>query len=332
MRLNSIFSDHAVFAADRPISVFGSGKGRATVRLGEVCVDVCSETDTWCIELPGMGYGGPYTLEFSSDEEKKVLGDIYIGEVLLFSGQSNMSFALKESNTPKEYYSAPMPLLRYTKIADAGVAIPWSPADGISAEDWSALGYIAGKECALKKGVAIGVICCSQGASVIESWMPEGTLAKIGIDLSPEQKHLDHYHEVYGQWNSDAFLYRQRLSHIIPYTLSGVVWYQGESDASPEEGALYQYELEALIRIWRSDFKNPALPFVIVQIADTAERIAQGEGWRLVQRAQEEISSLVPSVYTVISRDICETDDIHPKSKYALGCRIAEAITEKIIG
>ena len=330
MKLNPIFSDHAVFAANKAISIFGSGKGQATLRLGDFSVQFQSDADTWCIELPKMDYGGPYTLEFSSDEEEKALQDIYIGEVLLFSGQSNMSFALKESNTPREYYSDSLPLLRYTKITDMGISPLWCLADGANTADWSALGYIASKECALKKGVAIGIICCSQGASVIESWMPERTLADIGICLSPEEKHLDHFHEVYGQWNSDAFLYRQRLSQVIPYTLSGAVWYQGESDASPEEGAVYLRELEAMIRVWRRDFKNPALPFVIVQIADTAERMAQGEGWSLVQRAQKEVSAVVPNVYTVISKDICETDDIHPKSKHVLGCRIAETITKNI--
>jgi len=330
MKLNPIFSDHAVFAANKKIAIFGSGRGCAVVRLGEFSIDIRSDADTWCVELPEMDYGGPYTLEFSSDEEKKTLSDIYIGEVLLFSGQSNMSCTLKDSNTPKEYYSETLPLLRYIRIADAGIATPWCLANGADAVRWSALGYIAGKECMLKKGVAIGVICCAQGASVIESWMPEGTLEKIGIRLSKEEKYLDHYHEEYGEWNSDAFLYNQWLTLVIPYTLSGVVWYQGESDASPAEGAVYLRELEALIHAWRCDFKNSELPFVIVQLADTLSRIALGEGWRLIQRAQEEISSRVPKVYTVISRDISETDDIHPPSKHALACRIAKTMIENI--
>ena len=73
MKLNPIFSDHAVFAANKRISIFGSGRGRATVRLGDFSIDIRSDTDTWCIELPKMDYGGPYTLRFSSDEEKKEL-------------------------------------------------------------------------------------------------------------------------------------------------------------------------------------------------------------------------------------------------------------------
>ena len=58
--------------------------------------------------------------------------------------------------------------------------------------------------------------------------------------------------------------------------------------------------------------------------------MALGDGWRLVQEAQAEISTVVPGVYTVISRDICETDDIHPRSKHALGCRIAKTIMKNI--
>lgn len=43
MKLNPIFSDHAVFVANKKISIFGSGRGRATVGLGEVSIDVRSD-------------------------------------------------------------------------------------------------------------------------------------------------------------------------------------------------------------------------------------------------------------------------------------------------
>ena len=46
MKLNPIFSDHAVFAANKKIPIFGSGRGRATVRLGEFSVDIRSDADT----------------------------------------------------------------------------------------------------------------------------------------------------------------------------------------------------------------------------------------------------------------------------------------------
>ena len=331
MKLNPIFSDNAVFAANRPISVFGSGKGYATIKFNGATVKVNSTEEFWCVELPKMKYGGPYTLEFSSETEEKTLHGIYVGEVLLCSGQSNMAFQIKSTNTNPEYYSETPSALRYVNIFGKDQPISWTVPDSTNVLDFSALGYIIGKECALREGVAVGVICCTMGASAIESWMPENTLSGIGIDIPIEEKFLDHYHEEYGQWNSDGFLYENRLMRMIPYTLSGVVWYQGESDASPAEGRVYCRELAELIRIWRRDFKNENLPFVIVQLADTESRIALGEGWCLIQKAQTEISSIVPNVYTVISRDVCETDDVHPQSKHALALRIADVVCEKII-
>lgn len=324
MRLDPIFADNAVFAANREISIFGSGAGKAMLKFNGYEKEIRSDGDRWCIKLPKMPYGGPYALEFSSEEETKVVEGIYIGEVILFAGQSNINFSLKASNTPREYYADDFPALHYIKVTGDTSFDRWVTATEETAEPFSALGYIAGKECAKRAGVAIGIICCTLGASVIESWMPEGALDAIGIHLRDKEKFHDH--KTYGQWNSDGFLYNQRLSHVFPYTLSGVVWYQGESDASPAEGALYCRELSELIRIWRRDFQDPALPFVVVQLADTAERIALDEGWRLVQEAQMEISRCVPEVYTVISRDISETDDIHPPSKYALALRITDAI------
>lgn len=92
------------------------------------------------------------------------------------------------------------------------------------------------------------------------------------------------------------------------------------------EGKVYAAELAALIDIWRRDLKNETLPFIIVQIADFTPRL--DEGWRLVQQAQLDIQSLRDGVKTVISRDVCETDDIHPKTKQPLALRIAAALED----
>ena len=159
MKLDSIFTDHAVFPANKPIIIFGTGSGRAAVKFNGIITEINSEGDRWQVELPKMDYGGPYTMEFLSDEGNEALTDIYIGEVLLFSGQSNMAFQLKDSvDTPLEYYSDTFPLLRYVEINESNTLVPWIVACGDYAPFWSAIGYIAGRECARKKGVAIGVI------------------------------------------------------------------------------------------------------------------------------------------------------------------------------
>ncbi|MBO7548404.1 MAG: hypothetical protein J6T77_00390, partial [Clostridia bacterium] len=56
-------------------------------------------------------------------------------------------------------------------------------------------------------------------------------------------------------------------------------------------------------------------------------RIAvNSSGWRGIQRAQELYCERDGNAYLVVSRDICETDCIHPPTKTALAQRIADAL------
>ena len=124
------------------------------------------------------------TLKLITDDDVTAFGNVYVGEVYLFAGQSNIEFKLSDSNTPAEAYKSNEMLrcFEVDKIAKNGL---FSPDDGrVSADkntvyNWSAIGYLAGFEIAETKNVAVGVINCNQGASVIESWVPAGTFEKI---------------------------------------------------------------------------------------------------------------------------------------------------------
>lgn len=326
MKLADIFAGGMVLAANRPIRIFGEGRGRATVSLNGNYAEVVSDTDTWCVELPAMEYGGPYEIELCEGEMRTVIGDVYVGEVYLFTGQSNMTMMLEETNTPMQAYVNDE-RIRHVTIPSLPTAINgWEIASKERIGKWSAIGYLVCKAIAEEKDIHVGAILCAQGASVIETWMPEGALEKIGIRIPPEKKHRNHFDRVF---NADGLLYNERLSRVIPFTNSGVIWYQGESDASEAEGEVYARELTELIRIWRELLRNEDLPFTVVQLADTHVRMAQGPGWELVQKAQENISNSVNNVYTVISRDFSENDDVHPQSKKPLAERVVKVILEK---
>jgi hypothetical protein len=79
--------------------------------------------------------------------------------------------------------------------------------------------------------------------------------------------------------------------------------------------------LTALINAWRDGFCDKNLPVIVVQIADCDSRAT--EAWRTVQQAQMAVQDVLPNVRTVISRDVCESDDIHPGTKELLAKRIA---------
>ncbi|MBR6748626.1 MAG: hypothetical protein IKM07_06775, partial [Clostridia bacterium] len=74
-----------------------------------------------------------------------------------------------------------------------------------------------------------------------------------------------------------------------------------------------------------ADFADPGLPFIVVQIAEYTPRY--DDGWRAVQKAQLDVQGMRNGVKTVISADVCETDDIHPPTKDKLSRRIADALS-----
>lgn len=334
MKLNKIFTSHMVLPAHKTTSVYGEGKGKATVTFNGITKEIISESDAWRVEFPPMEYGGPYAMEIDLDGEKTVLDDIYVGEVYLFSGQSNMAFRISDSNTPSEMCEDNSMLRIFSPYKHGTSGI--TPDDGwtlVTKENvlmCSAVGYLASRYIQKDKNVAIGIIVSAQGASVIESWVPKNTFESNGIIITKEGKFVDHFEHANDKyyWNEHGYLYENSLSEIIPYSLSAIAWYQGESDASREEAKVYAHELKILIEKWREDFRDSNLPFIVVQIADLFDgnEDRDFEAWRLIQKAQLEVQNLTNNVKTVISKDVCETDDIHPKTKYLLARRVADAL------
>lgn len=327
MKLNKIFSSNMVFAANLPIRIYGEGCGTAKVCFADYSESVRSEDDDWMVEFPPLACGGPYTLKAEFEDNTVILDNIYVGKVLLCAGQSNMQFKLKEATVPDTIFLPNEKLRMFVtdKIEADERFTPndgWVVANDENIKDWTALGFFVASEIAKRDGIAVGVIGCYQGASVIESWVPAGTYQNAGICITDEEKHIDY--TVYSAWNSEGRLYDYSFSEVFPFSVSEVLWYQGESNTSIKLKETYANMLSVLIDVWRSDLKNPELPFVIVQIADYVDR--NDEKWRAVQEAQLAVESMRENVKTVISADVCERDDIHPPTKHLLAHKIAAVI------
>ncbi|MBQ7347643.1 MAG: hypothetical protein IJW55_06765 [Clostridia bacterium] len=331
MELNKIFSSNMVFAANKPIRIYGEGCGKVTIDFAGQTKSGIFNDKNWDIEFSAMTYGGPYKMKVTFEDREILFSNIYIGEVYLFAGQSNMQFKIYESSLPPEQYfeNEKLRLFAARKVKNNDFFSPddgWITCKKAEVKHWSAIGSLVGNEIAKKKDIAVGIITCAQGASVIESWVPQDAFKKHNIDIPIENRHPDHVFEEFTKWNGDGILYNFMLRQIIPYSLTGVIWYQGESDTTIDEALVYADELKALIHIWRNDFKDEELPFVIVQIADYNKRA--DDGWRLVQKAQLDIQTMTRNVKTVISADVCENDDIHPKTKSHLSKRIADLLMQ----
>ena len=331
MKLDSLFTDNIIFAENRQIRVFGESDGEITVRFRDSEVTVVPDNGKWIAKLPAAEAGGPYELEVCGDGERVILKNVYVGRVYLVAGQSNAEFQLCSSNEPESGYETD-PLLRNYYIAR-----PWYDPDPCKTGDgwltakkenvgaWSAIAYLAGRETRRITGKAVGVITCAQGASIIESWLPSDIADKYKLDESLLM--IDHTYPDYAAFNKAGVIYEKMLSKILPFSYNGVIWYQGESDTTVAEGDIYDKELASLMRVIREAQDCPSLPFAIIQIADyDGRKEYDPEGWRAIQDAQERAADKDAHATLIISKDVCESECIHPIHKTELSVRAAKAL------
>lgn len=314
-----------VFAANLPIRIYGEGEGSVRIIFADNEKTVSSEEGKWMAEFPPMPYGGPYTLTAVFEDRTETLEDVFVGRVLLCAGQSNMQFKIKEAKCPEEGI-VPNDKIRMfvtDRIEENERFNPndgWVIASDSTVTDFSAIGYFVADKLSQRDKVAVGIIGCYQGASMIESWVPKGTYQAAGISIPLDEKHADYRNPIYSAWNGDGQLYEYSFSQVMPFSVSEVIWYQGESNSRLKSEEIYVKMLSIMIDVWRKDLQNADLPFVVIQIADYVHR--DDEDWRKIQKAQQRVGETKENVTTVICADISESDDIHPPTKHILADRI----------
>ena len=133
--------------------------------------------------------------------------------------------------------------------------------------------------------------------------------------------------------NLPTTLYNAVLHPLAPYALSGVVWYQGESNTG--NPAPYADYLKKLMGCWRDRWQDQQMPFVIVQLANYDGRQQSGfprpiiyqsepvnSGWAQLREAQRITAKEDPYAELAVINDLGETVDIHPLRKKEVAERI----------
>lgn len=119
-----------------------------------------------------------------------------------------------------------------------------------------------------------------------------------------------------------AGLYECMLKRVMPYTLRGFIYYQGESDDHKPQ--MYERLFRELIAKWREDWEDVSLPFLMVQLP--MHRYAADpdyKNWCLIREAQMRVFETVKNTGIAVILDHGEFNEIHPKEKEAVGERLA---------
>ncbi len=191
---HALFRDHAVLQRDMPVPVWGNASPgeNVSVRLADQpAVTTTADADgRWWVRLPAQPAGGPFKLVLDG-KNRIELADIWLGEVWLCSGQSNMErqLGLRNGQQPlvnweQEAASANYPQIRHFAVDRTTSDTPladtkgqWDVCSPQTAPQFTAVGYYFARDLQRKLGVAVGLIHSSWGGTPAESWMRRDLLA-----------------------------------------------------------------------------------------------------------------------------------------------------------
>lgn len=232
----------------------------------------------------------------------------------------------------------------------------WQPCSPTSVGRFSAVLYFFGREIHRELGVPVGLIGAAAGATHIESWIsaeaqssdPE-TKAKYDASLRgwngfDEARFRADYDRRIAAWTlaveqgkagdkekpadpdqliahirrkgGPAGLYNGKVYNLAPYTLRGMLWYQGESNAGHPD--IYHRQLSQLVTSWRALWGDE-VPFAWVQLPNFT---APGEGWPRMREAMLQ-TLVLPKTGMAVTIDIGDATNIHPANKQDVGRRLS---------
>lgn len=191
VKLNSVFSDNSILQRGKTLPIWGTTAAgeRVVIRIaGQIQSAVADQRGRWMVHLSPLEASAGRTLT-AQGRNFIALSNVAVGDVYLCSGQSNMEFALTESQGGADAVAtADFPDIRLLTVAHKTAGTPqkefsspasWQVCTPASARDFSAVAFYFGRELHQKLRVPIGLIDSSWGGTFAEAWTSRQTLAQM---------------------------------------------------------------------------------------------------------------------------------------------------------
>ncbi len=224
----------------------------------------------------------------------------------------------------------------------------WSPATGASLERFSAVGYAFGAMLRDSLQVPVGLICNAVGGSTAESWIDreylemqypailrdwlrndlimEWARGRAEKNLSQRPEKAEGYAAVPTRHPYEpCYLFEAGIQPMDHFPITGVIWYQGESNAERME--VHERLFPLLLDCWRDYFRSPDLPFYYVQLSSLNRSC-----WPAFRDSQRRLMTSRKGLGMAVSSDVGDSLDVHPRRKRPVGERLALQALEKHYG
>ena len=231
----------------------------------------------------------------------------------------------------------------------------WMPASDAAIARFSAVGYAFGQMLRDSLQVPIGLICNAVGGSTTESWVDRETLETrypaflrdwLHNDLIMEwargraEKNLSNRPEKVEGYGivptrhpyEPCYNFEAGILPLDHYPITGVIWYQGESNAERVE--VHEELFPLLVDSWRNYFsvipseaKESLLPFYYVQLSSLNRPC-----WPIFRDSQRRLLASRPGLGMAVTSDLGDPTDVHYRQKRPVGERLALQALEKHYG
>ncbi|HSU49896.1 MAG TPA: sialate O-acetylesterase [Segetibacter sp.] len=337
IKLPAIVSSNMVLQRNTTITIWGWSDAKEKIVISaswlKVPVNVVADkAGAWKAQIQTSGNKEPQTIRLKSAGSNILLENILFGEVWLCSGQSNMTmpvkgyFGQRVTGAQQAIATAGNNKLRLFTVQQQASTEPqkelgkytgWQSAGPESVKEFSAIAYFFGKQLQEFLDVPVGLIHTSWGGSLIEAWMSNESLSPIQtIDLSKVDLARGNRFQ--------TVLFNAMINPLIPYTIKGALWYQGEGNASKPEQ--YKTLFPAMVNDWRQRWGIGNFPFYFVQIApymyDSTNKIGARSNAALMREAQLQCVDLIPNSGIAVTMDIGNDYAIHPPQKKEVADRL----------
>lgn len=329
----------------------------------------CDAGGAWRVVLPPLeATATGATLTVRSGAVTRQLKDVLAGEVWLCSGQSNMDFPLGRAIGGREEAAMAddFPAIRLRNLTGAPTddrtygpetlarLTPqkhfhgsWTLATESSANSISAIAWWTAKAIHQARHMPVGIVENAVGGSGAEAWTPRESLAaEVGADGLLDHRWLDSPR--IGAWararakrnlgdHLDAphpyqpgFLFESGVRWWRGFPFTGVMWYQGESNAEVRDDRWNEALIVALVNGWRTALDQPRLPFFMVQLPRIGGNDPLRAHWPEFRNVQARAVNRLAHAHLITTQDLgWDSPDVHPPDKRPVAERLAAAILAK---
>jgi len=342
-----VFAHNMVLQRDMAVPVWGTAEpGQTiTVTFGGQTKQVTAAPDrSWRVyldSLPVNPNGQQLSITIAG-VTNLAFTNVVVGDVWLASGQSNMYFPVNGnnpyqsvSNAAAETAAANYPLIRHMRVRQTGSLTPawdatldwsWTPCSPASVPNLSAAAYFFARTLFQSNSlqgvvVPIGILESAYGGTPMEAWTSVAAMNAVPELQAFATQSLANYFQ--GLQTSLTFvpgaMFNAMISPLVPFSLRGVIWYQGES-LGGSGTMMYRVLFPTMIQDWRSRWQQANLPFYFVQLPSLA---GTDNLWPYTREAQMLTLRTATNTGMAVIFDVDDPNAIHPGNKLDVGTRLA---------